>query len=62
MTWSALLKQPMNFQKCWPEAALVIAPFSGHTAFEKEITHELVLATNVFAQSSELNEIIHFIS
>tara|TARA_B110000003_G_scaffold2709_1_gene2926 strand:+ start:2023 stop:2985 length:963 start_codon:yes stop_codon:yes gene_type:complete len=40
-----------ELSECWPEAALVIAPFSGHTAFEKEITHELVLATNVFAQS-----------
>ena len=40
-----------ELSKCWPEASLVIAPFSGHTAFEKEITHELVLATNQFAQS-----------
>jgi hypothetical protein len=28
---------------------LVIAPFSGHSAFEKEIIHELILATNKFA-------------
>ena len=40
-----------ELSRCWPEAFLVIAPFSGHTAFEKEITHELVLATNQFAQS-----------
>jgi proline iminopeptidase len=32
----------------WPEASLVIAPFSGHSAFEKEITHELILATDKF--------------
>jgi proline iminopeptidase len=32
----------------WPEASLVIAPFSGHSAFEKEIIHELILATNKF--------------
>ena len=32
----------------WPEASLVIAPFSGHSAFEKEIIHELILATNQF--------------
>ena len=32
----------------WPESELVIAPFSGHSAFEKEITHELVKATNKF--------------
>ena len=35
----------------WPEASLIIAPFSGHTAFEKEITHELIFATNEFAKS-----------
>jgi proline iminopeptidase len=40
-----------ELSECWPEASLVIAPFSGHTAFEKEITHELVLATNTFSQS-----------
>ena len=32
----------------WPESELVIAPFSGHSAFEKEITHELIKATNKF--------------
>jgi len=37
----------------WPEASLVIAPFSGHTAFEKEITHELITATNAFAKIRE---------
>jgi len=30
----------------WPEANLRIAPFSGHSAFEEEITHELIKATN----------------
>ena len=35
----------------WPESELVIAPFSGHSAFEKEITHELIKATNKFIQS-----------
>jgi proline iminopeptidase len=35
----------------WPEASLVIAPFSGHTAFEKEITHELIKATNEFGKN-----------
>tara|TARA_B100000287_G_scaffold428095_1_gene478891 strand:+ start:1039 stop:1998 length:960 start_codon:yes stop_codon:yes gene_type:complete len=34
----------------WPEASLIIAPFSGHSAFEKEITHELILATDKFGQ------------
>jgi len=35
----------------WPEASLVIAPFSGHNAFEKEITHELIKATNEFGKN-----------
>ena len=35
----------------WPESELVIAPFSGHSAFEKEITHELVRATEEFAKN-----------
>ena len=35
----------------WPEASFIIAPFSGHTAFEKEITHELIKATNEFGKS-----------
>ena len=33
----------------WPEAELKIAPFSGHSAFEEEITHLLIEATNKFA-------------
>ncbi len=33
----------------WPEAKLIVAPSSGHTAFEKEITHELIKATNGYA-------------
>jgi proline iminopeptidase len=32
----------------WPESELIIAPFSGHSSFEKEITHELIKATNKF--------------
>ena len=38
-----------ELSKNWPEAKLVIAPSSGHTAFEKEITHELIKATNEYA-------------
>ena len=38
-----------ELSKNWPEAKLVIAPSSGHTAFEKEITHELIRATNEYA-------------
>ena len=32
----------------WPESKLVITPYSGHSAFEEEITHELIKATNKF--------------
>jgi len=35
-----------ELSKNWPEAKLIVAPSSGHTAFEKEITHELIKATN----------------
>jgi proline iminopeptidase len=34
----------------WPEADLKIAPFSGHSAFEEEITHLLIEATNKFSK------------
>jgi len=37
-----------ELSKNWPEAKLIIAPSSGHTAFEKEITHELIKATNEY--------------
>ena len=37
----------------WPEAELIIAPSSGHTAFEKEITHELISATNKFGSIND---------
>ena len=36
----------------WPEAELIVAPSSGHSAFEKEITHELIKATEEFAKSA----------
>ena len=34
----------------WPEAELIIAPSSGHSAFEKEITHFLVSATDEYGK------------
>ncbi|MBU27961.1 MAG: prolyl aminopeptidase [Flavobacteriales bacterium] len=40
-----------ELSKNWPEAKLIIAPSSGHTAFEKEITHELISATERFASN-----------
>ncbi|MDB9926561.1 prolyl aminopeptidase [Hyphomicrobiales bacterium] len=33
----------------WPESDLIIAPFSGHSSLEEEITHELIKATNQFS-------------
>jgi len=39
-----------ELSKNWPEAELIVAPSSGHSAFEKEITHELVKATEEFAK------------
>ena len=38
-----------ELSKNWPEAKLIVASSSGHTAFEKEITHELIKATNGYA-------------
>ena len=37
-----------ELSKRWPEANLKIAPFSGHSAFEAEITDLLIEATNNF--------------
>ena len=36
----------------WPEAQLIVAPSSGHTAFELEITHELIKATDNFGKNA----------
>jgi proline iminopeptidase len=35
----------------WPEAELIVAPSSGHSAFEAEITHELIKANLEFARN-----------
>ena len=40
-----------ELSKNWPEANLIVAPSSGHTAFEKEITHELIKVTEEFAKN-----------
>jgi proline iminopeptidase len=37
-----------ELHKNWPEAKFIITPFSGHSAFENEITNELINATNSF--------------
>ena len=43
------MKTAWELSKNWPEAKLIVAPSSGHTAFEKEVTHELIKATNGYA-------------
>tara|TARA_X000000368_G_scaffold336101_1_gene273692 strand:+ start:1291 stop:2253 length:963 start_codon:yes stop_codon:yes gene_type:complete len=40
-----------ELSKNWPEAELIIAPSSGHSAFEEEITHELINAVQEFAKN-----------
>ena len=40
-----------ELKKNWPEAELIVASSSGHSAFEKEITHELIRATEEFAKN-----------
>ena len=37
--------------RVWPEAHYVIVPDAGHSAFEPGITHELIAATQAFAQT-----------
>jgi proline iminopeptidase len=38
-----------TLHRAWPEADLRIAPVAGHSAFEPQIQHELVSATDRFA-------------
>jgi len=38
-----------ELHRAWPESTLRIAKLSGHSAFEREIIHELVTATDGFA-------------
>lgn len=38
-----------ELHQAWPEAEFIVADNSGHSAFEKEITHHLVNATDTFA-------------
>ena len=40
-----------ELSKNWPEAELIVAPSSGHSAFEEEITHELINATQEYAKN-----------
>ena len=42
------MKTAWELSEAWPEAELIVAPASGHTAFEKEITHALISATEIW--------------
>ena len=44
------MKTAWELSQAWPEAEMIIAPASGHTAFEKEITHALISATDKFGE------------
>ncbi|MDB9997182.1 prolyl aminopeptidase [Gammaproteobacteria bacterium] len=45
------MKTAWELSEAWPEAEMIIAPSSGHTAFEKEIMHALISATNKFGKN-----------
>ncbi len=40
-----------DLHRAWPEATLTVVPDAGHSALEPGITHELILATDRFAQA-----------
>ena len=44
------MKTAWELSQAWPEAEMIIAPASRHTAFEKEITHALISATDKFGK------------
>jgi proline iminopeptidase len=46
------MRSAWDLHRAWPEAALRVVPDAGHSAFEPGITHELILATDRFARSS----------
>ena len=45
------MKTAWELSEAWPEAELIVAPASGHAAFEKEITHALISATDKFGKN-----------
>jgi proline iminopeptidase len=45
------MKTAWELSEAWQEAELIVAPASGHTAFEKEITHALISATDKFGKN-----------
>ncbi len=42
------VRNAWDLHKAWPESKLEIAPLSGHSAFEPELTDILVRATDSF--------------
>lgn len=46
------MRTAMELSEAWPEAEMIVAPSSGHSAFEKEITDALIRATDKFGSNS----------
>jgi proline iminopeptidase len=46
------MKSAWDLHRAWPEADLRIVPDAGHSAFERGVTSELVMATDRFAKST----------
>jgi proline iminopeptidase len=44
------MQSAWELHRAWPQAKFCIVPDAGHSAFEAGITHELVTATNSFAE------------
>ncbi len=44
------MRSAWDLHRAWPEADLRIVPDAGHSAFERGVTHELVMATDRFAR------------
>jgi len=45
------IKSLLDLAKAWPELDYAVAPGSGHSSHEPEITRELVAATNRIVKS-----------
>jgi proline iminopeptidase len=44
------MRSAWDLHRAWPEATLQVVPDAGHSAFEPGIVHELITATDQFAQ------------
>ncbi len=44
------MRSAWDLHRAWPEADLRVVPAAGHSAFERGITHELITATDRFAE------------